>query len=272
MPAAAAHPVLALRDLVTILEAAITLTLANPKPKPVHHLRTTTRRIEAQLELLALLPNLPKHAKLAKKARKFLRKLRYAAGRVRDLDVQRKLIQSKSSEAHHLQSLLKGQRNEAAERLLNTIHEHQSKLTRALEALIKALVPAESLTLSPTRLAQLTLRWYASNTPAIAKQNHRQLHDIRKAAKLARYIAESATPAAKSGTPKTPTHRLVRTFESLQQSGGDWHDWLTLSDIAHRKLGSSSPLTQSFARRCEESLANYQSHLKSLPKDFYSHF
>jgi hypothetical protein len=267
MPAAAAHPVLTLRELVTTLEAAITLTLASPKTKSVHRLRTTTRRIEAQLELLTLLPDLPKHAKFSKKARKLLRILRRAAGQVRDLDVQRKLTQSRSKEAEHLRDLLKQQRDEAADHLLDTIHEHQPKLTRALEALLKALAPAESLTLSAVHLAQLTLHWYAHNTPATPKQNHRQLHNIRKAAKLARYIAQSATPDPKSGITKIPTHRLARTFESLQQSGGEWHDWLTMSGIAHRELGSSSPLARTFARRCDKSLADYQRHLKLLSKN-----
>jgi CHAD domain-containing protein len=256
--AAVAHPVLTLRDLVTDLEAVITLTLADPKRKPVHRLRTTIRRIEAQLELLALLSDLPEHAKLENKARKLLRKFRRAAGRVRDLDVQRDLTQSKSHEAHELRRMFKEQRGEAAESLLHIVHKHQSKLTRALESLLKALEPAESVTIPATQLKRLTLNWYASHVPATPQRDHRQLHDIRKAAKLARYIAESA------GAPATT--RLARSFESLQQSGGDWHDWLTLSRIARRELGPASTLAQSFATRCEKALTNYHSRLKALPK------
>lgn len=256
--AAAAHPVRTLRELVTSLEAAITLALADPKPRHVHKLRTTTRRIEAQLELLALLPDLPKHDKPATKTRKRLRKLRRAAGRVRDLDVQHGLVQSKSNEAHQLRSLFKHQHERAAEQLIDTLNKHQAKLTRNLEALLEALAPAESLSISAEYLAKLALDWYVRNAPAAAKQNHRQLHDVRKAAKLARYISESAG--------STPARRLARTFESLQQSGGNWHDWLTLSGIAHDELGDTSTLTQTFTRRCERSLAEYQTHLKSLPK------
>jgi CHAD domain-containing protein len=247
-----------LRDLVTGLEAAITLTLADPKRKTVHRLRTTTRRIEAQLELFNILPDLPEYTKPAKKVGRLLRKIRRAAGRVRDLDVQRALTQSKSHEARKLRSLFQQQRGQAAESLLSALHKHQSKLTRALEALLKALDPAESLTIPATHLSQLTLGWYTDHVPLATQRDHRRLHDIRKAAKLARYIAESANSPA--------THRLARTFESLQQSGGDWHDWLTLSRIAHRELGSASPLTQSFTGRCEKALVKYQSHLKALPK------
>jgi len=256
--AVAAHPVRTLRDLVTSLEAAITLTLADPKPHSVHRLRTTTRRIEAQLELLALLPDLPPHGKPAKKARKLLRKLRRAAGDVRDLDVQRDLTPSKSHEAAQLQNLFEHRRDRAAKKLIAALNKHQGKLTRRLEALLKALAPVESLAVPSAHLVQLVLDWYTHTAPPAAKQDHDQLHGIRKAAKLARYMSESGTSAS--------TRSLARTFESLQQSGGNWHDWLTLSTIADHELGTSSPLTRSFTRRCERSLAKYQSHLKSLPK------
>ncbi|WP_348267959.1 CHAD domain-containing protein [Edaphobacter paludis] len=259
MAVRAAHPVRTLRDLVATLEAAITLVRTNAKSKPVHDLRTTTRRIEAQLELLALLPDLPEHRKPAKKARKLLRKLRRAAGRVRDLDVQRGLIRSKSDEAHKLRSLFKQQRGQAVERLLDIVHKHQSKLDRHLKALLEMLTSAQSLAIPAEHLIQLTLDWYAHQTSAPIHRNHRQLHDIRKAAKLARYIIESAGSAS--------TRHLALTFESLQKSGGDWHDWHTLSRIARRELSSSSSLTQSFTHRREKSLAEYQSQLKALPRN-----
>ena len=234
----------------------MTLTVAEPGPRSVHQLRTTARRIEAQLELLALLPDLPDHAKPAKMAHKLLRKIRRTAGPVRDLDVQRDLVPFKSDEADQLRSLFQRHRKQAAKKLLNAIHKRRNKLTRALEALLEALAPAESLTIPAAHLATLVLGWYADNAPVATKQDHRQLHGIRKAAKLARYIAESAAS----------TRSLARTFESLQQSGGNWHDWLTLSAIAHDELGDSSPLVQTFARHCKKSLVDYRSHLKSLPQ------
>ncbi|MEO8736385.1 MAG: CHAD domain-containing protein [Edaphobacter sp.] len=266
-PAITARPIRILREMVTAIEAAIPVTIADPKPKSVHKLRAATRRIEAQLELISLLPNLPEHASPAKKARRLLKKLRRFAGRVRDLDVQYKLTQSKSpklhQEAHHLRSLFKRQRDDEAERLLHILHKHQPKLTRALEDLLEALAAAEALTVPAARLSQLTVSWYTRNVP-VATQNPDQLHAIRKSAKIARYMAESASPAAKPGAP---TARLARTFEALQQSGGDWHDWLTLSSIARRELGPSSPLTQSFDSHRERSLRTYRRHLQSLPEN-----
>jgi CHAD domain-containing protein len=266
-PDLAAYPIRTLHELVATLEAAITAALRNPNPKAVHRLRTTTRRIEAQLELLALLPTLPPQAKPARKARKLLRKLRRAAGRVRDFDVHYDLTQTTSpslaAEARRLRELLNRRRGEEVERLLHLLHKHQPKLTHTLETLLAALAPAEALALPVANVARLTLHWYARNSPATAKQDSRQLHDIRKAAKLARYIAESALPATKA---PTPVQRLARAFESLQQSGGNWHDHATLRIIARRELGPSSPLTQSFSQHCEKSLLDYQRHLKSFSK------
>lgn len=267
----AACPIRTLREMVTALEAAITLTVAEAKPKSVHTLRTTSRRIEAQLELLALVPNLPEHAKPAKKAQKLLKKLRRQAGRVRDLDVQRKLTQAQpprlEKEARHLRKMFKRQRKGEAGDLLDALDKYQPKLTRALEALLDTLGPAEDLTLSAPQLIQLTLRWYRHKIPVTPPQDADQLHTVRKSAKLARYMAESASPAQKSAKSNTAPARLARTFEALQQSGGDWHDWLTLSQIAGREFGSSSQLSRSFTSQCEKSLAAYQRHLKSLPKD-----
>lgn len=267
----AACPIRTLRELVTALEAAITLTVAEAKPESVHKLRTTTRRIEAQLELLALLPDLPEHAKPAKKAQKLLKKLRSQAGRVRDLDIQRKLAKGQpprlEKEARHLRKMFKRQREHEADDLLDAFDRYQPKLTRALEGLLDALGPAEDLTVSAPQLIQLTLHWYRHNIPVTPPQDADQLHAVRKFAKLARYMAESASPAQKSAKSNAADAiaQLARTFESFQQSGGDWHDWLTLSQIAGREFGSSSQLTRSFIGQCETSLAAYQRQLKSLP-------
>lgn len=268
--ATAACPIRTLREMVTALEAAITLTVGDAKPKSVHKLRTTTRRIEAQLELLALVPNLPEHAKPAKKAQKLLKKLRRQAGRVRDLDVQRKLTQAQpprlEKDARHLRKMFKRQREDEVADLLDTLDKYQPKLTRALEDLLDALGPAEDLNVPASQLIQLTLHWYRHNVPVTPPQDADQLHAVRKSAKLARYMAESASPAQEPAGSKATTARLGRTFESLQQAGGDWHDWLTLSQIAENEFGSSSQLTRSFTSQCEESLAAYQHRLKSLPK------
>lgn len=253
-----AHPVQTLREHVLALEAAITVVLAGPKKEPVHRLRTSTRRIEAQLELLSLLPDLPDHAKPARKVRKLLKKLRRAAGSVRDLDVQRKLVKEQVGahpskklrrDGDDLRRTLKRQRVDEAARLVKLLEIDRQSLAPALEHLLEILRPAENLSLLRSRLAQLTLDWYkgkAPETDANRDSDPDHLHTIRKSAKLARYIAET-------GAPKT-----AQSFESLQQAGGAWHDLLTLSEITERQLGARSPLTRMFAEQQTSALEAYR--------------
>ena len=254
------HPVHTLREHITALEAAITLALADPKKDPVHRLRTSTRRIESQIELLSLLPDLPEHAKPAKKAGKHLKKLRRTAGTVRDLDVQRDLLKDLSAsgklrkEARDLRRTLKHHRSSEAAKLTLLLKQDQQKLAPMLEDLLKALKPAETLALSTAQLSRLTLDWYQHNTPvAQTSPGPDSLHAIRKSAKLARYIAESGAPT------------LAQAFESIQQAGGTWHDFLTLTDIATEHLGPKAALTQAFTHRRETALHEYLASLQNAP-------
>jgi CHAD domain-containing protein len=56
------------------------------------------------------------------------------------------------------------------------------------------------------------------------------LHDFRKGAKKARYIAESAAEDAHALT-------VGKALKKLQDEIGDWHDWLVLADEARVALG-----------------------------------
>jgi hypothetical protein len=59
----AAKPIEVLEDHVSTMKGAMAQCLVKPDVKPVHRLRTTTRRIEGQLALLAALPHPPRLAK-----------------------------------------------------------------------------------------------------------------------------------------------------------------------------------------------------------------
>lgn len=267
-----AYPIRSLRKQVTALEAAITLCLADPKTRPVHRLRTTTRRIEGQLAMLKIVPKVPRHRKQAGEARRLLKKLRRAAGEVRDIDVHMGLIdqiaaQEASSElksdAAKLKEKLEADRKEHAEELLKVLEKRQSEVTLALEELLKALAPVETLALSATELTKLAERWYRKNLPpetGKSRDEPEYLHTIRKVAKLARYIAENAPENAK--TPRT----LAAGFESLQQSGGDWHDWMVLKQIAGKSTGRSSALTKLLAGRNRTALQAYRRHLAEFSR------
>lgn len=57
------------------------------------------------------------------------------------------------------------------------------------------------------------------------------LHDFRKGAKKARYVAELAAQGDKHADA------VAKTLKKLQDEIGDWHDWLVLVDEAHAALG-----------------------------------
>jgi CHAD domain-containing protein len=264
-----AYPIRSLREQVTALEAAITLCLADPHEKPVHKLRTTTRRIEAQLALLEVISNVPDHGKAAREAKRMLKKVRRAAGEVRDIDVQLDLIKSvqedaprsMESAAGKLSRKLEADREDFSWKLAKLLRRRQSDLARPLEEILETLEPVEDLSLSGSELASLTRRWFAENAPPEPRQGADDpdyLHSIRKVAKLTRYIAENAPKQAKR--PRS----LAESFERLQQSGGEWHDWLVLSQIASDKLSEASPLTKALSDRSRTALAAYRQHLQEM--------
>jgi CHAD domain-containing protein len=57
------------------------------------------------------------------------------------------------------------------------------------------------------------------------------LHDFRKGAKKARYVAELAAQGDQEA------ERIGGTLKKLQDEIGDWHDWLVLAEEAHTALG-----------------------------------
>ncbi len=58
------------------------------------------------------------------------------------------------------------------------------------------------------------------------------LHDFRKGAKKARYVAELAAQGDQEA------ERIGATLKKLQDEIGDWHDWLVLAEEAHTALGN----------------------------------
>jgi CHAD domain-containing protein len=57
------------------------------------------------------------------------------------------------------------------------------------------------------------------------------LHDFRKGAKKARYVAELAAQGDKE------SKKIGVALKKLQDEIGDWHDWLVLAEEAHTALG-----------------------------------
>ena len=259
-----AHPIIALREHASALEAAITVCLAEATPQAVHKIRTETRRIEALLDLLRLQKGLPSYRQKAVKLLRQLKKLRRAAGRVRDLDVQQKLIEDHEPdynnkaqrEAHKLGQSREQERKRAARKLLKQLAKRQLKIAVRLEAVLKALKPAEDLQLNPTDLLQQVDQHFRGlHALIIRNPSDEHLHSIRKAAKLARYQAELAAGS-------TTAKRTAKAYKSLQEAGGHWHDWHQLSAIAADELGDKHPATAAFTRFRNRDLGKYRELLE----------
>lgn len=236
-----ARPIQALREQATALEAALTVCVANPRKKAVHHLRTSTRRIEAQLDLLMQLRDLPSYRTQAATFRRAVKSIRRQAGQVRDLDVLQQMLRGLRLPQHnHRQKLLKAledRRQKRADDLKQDLEQHIPKIAKAIEELFTALKPAEDLALPLRQLLPLADTWYQRHTRGMKPVREDDLHTIRKVAKVARYIAETGLPAKQATT-------VAARYNRLQQSGGHWHDALLLTRMARKELGKKDPLTK----------------------------
>lgn len=321
MNGSVAYPVQVLREHVTGLEAAISVCLADPDHKPVHKLRTETRRVEALLVLLGLVAGLPEHRKEAAQMLRALSKLRRAAGTVRDLDVHRKMLEDfaaseqsllgpaaqaetnaaevtakrKSSAAKgqkrkpdqeaeapekpptqgdearenaavlsqsavELRKRLGREREKAAADLLDVLKHRQAKTARAAETLLSALDPAKDLALPAADLLRdaeaVLTRDGLLAAGKISDLDEDELHSVRKAAKKARYLAESLPN-------DTLLAAAAQRFESLQEAGGQWHDALELARAARRYFGKGHELTATYRQERDAKLEAYRAALQA---------
>ncbi len=262
-PAGASHPVQALEQQKQALAAAVLLASNDPAKEHVHRIRTTTRRMEAQLELLATLDGAasgaapPPYRKTARRLGKLLKKVRRAGGAVRDLDVQRKSLEELGGadglrkDAARLDHYLKRKRRAAADDLLRTLAKLEGKLVRSLDELSDALEPRDDFSLPAAEVEQRIRGWYRERAAGAGdRQSTGQLHEVRKVAKLARYMGEANGSDALAGQ-----------FEALQQAGGTWHDFLMLAEIARERLGGGSSLARLLGERRDEARRDYLERL-----------
>lgn len=282
------YPVKVLREQTAALEAALTVCLAEPSVKPVHRLRTSTRRVEAQLLLLLQVPGLPAHRKETERLRHALKRLRQAAGEVRDLDVQGKQLEDMAGDAEPAATLslasepaeaersavregaaalrdhLRAKRDQTSSSLQGLLEKHGSRAARAAERLLAVLEPADEAALAEAELLERAEAVFshagllASGAPGDLDED--ELHTVRKAAKAARYLAETL-PGVKEGQARTAGAKAANRFEALQETGGQWHDALELAKAAKSFLGRRHELTEAIAAERDRNLEAYRKAL-----------
>lgn len=268
-------PVEQLREQARRLEAALSVGVATPSIKAVHELRSSTRRVEAQLELLAMIKGLPPYRAAAKKVQRRLEKLRRVAGRVRDCDVQDKLLRDEDhamsssveapSDISRTQDKLRRrisknrQRNE--NKLIAAVEQQLPKLTRDTEALLTALKPAKDLEVHVDELIASIERGMVRMLDSREK-GEEHLHELRKVAKRARYQCE--------GMPGPQAAAMAKRLEELQDAGGAWHDLLDLTTLCHDELGPEHPLSRVLEHLRDERLDSFLANIEDF-RDKHTH-
>lgn len=265
----AATPVEQLREQATRLEAALSVGVARPTPKAVHDLRSSTRRVEAQLELLTTIKGLPPYRPAAENVLRRLEKLRRVAGRVRDSDVQGKLLKD---EDHAMSSAVEApsdltktqeklrkritkdrQRNER--KLVSTVEQQLPKLARDTEELLAALKPAKDLEVRVDDMLA-AIEHKMERMLHSPERGEEHLHEVRKAAKRARYQCESM--------PGPEAAAMAKRLEELQDAGGAWHDLLDLATVCHKQFGAEHPLSRVLEHLRDERLDSYLANLEDF--------
>ena len=207
-------------------ERALVKLSSGRDAESVHSFRTTTLRLQTLLEQL-----IPNRDRNQKKLLKMLDRIRRRAGKVRDLDVQLTALRSLKvpQEPRRKTQLTQG--------LLELRVKHENKLhklltKRIVQEIRRRLKRASKEVelragLDPLKVARTALSQIARPTGPITED---LLHQYRRIVKRARYMAEFA-PKSADGT------QFVTQLRRLQDAVGNWHDWLTLTQTAAKRIG-----------------------------------
>ncbi len=234
--------------------------------KRVHELRVATLRLQAELNCWQ--SNRAEQdfgSKAVRRWGKQADRLRKVLSPVRDADVYLQMLEELaatretvpqdnpglSEKCQHeigvLHKKLERKREVAVIKLTAALQARGEKFDRAGQAVEKLFadgrVPAAVETTSAIRRSLNELSWDA---PML---NAATLHDFRKKAKTARYLAEISQDAA--------SKNQVRLLKRMQAAAGAWHDWQTLCGRAKAKLGEKDPdgLTRWLETKAEYMLA-----------------
>ncbi len=239
------QPVAAFLRHSLALKAAMAECLDKPTPKAIQWLRSSTRRLEATLELLVNAADLPALPKRSKRLSRSLRGIRRTAGSVRDLDVHRELlaIYKTLSDADEMEKELSATRKSQVKKLQQLLRRDGHEIRRNLDKLEPILATAADLDLSGGSLAHVAQTTLAPALRGLDPKDDEDLHSIRKACKTARYIAEIGGETSKAASS------LAKRLHNVQQTAGAWHDYLLLLNQAHASLPNGSPLTEKTAHK-----------------------
>jgi CHAD domain-containing protein len=229
--------------------AALEACRVRPQREAVHQLRTTTRRMEALLNAAKRRRRVNvKFGRKVDKALKALKPIRKAAGPVRDMDVQRGLLEGllKAKDAA-IPGSKRSTLNNEARKLQARLTKYRKGAATELVIVIAAVVDDELKRISPLQpdLSGIKWRFLLIEARAVERRSARKLdladptslHDYRKGSKSARYLAEMEVGS-------TLAEQFAKRMKKVLDAIGAWHDWLLLSQLAKETLGKSSALAK----------------------------
>lgn len=207
-------------------ERALLRLTSQQNAESVHGFRTTTRRLQTLLEQL-----LPERDRNQKKLLKMLKRIRQRAGKVRDVDIQLTSLRSlkvpqeprRKTQLMHGLIELRAKHEKKLRKMLTKemIREIRKRLKRASKE-IRPETSRDALTVARSMVQDVV-------RPA-GPISEDLLHRYRIVVKRARYAAEFA--------PKSPeANQFIGQLKRLQDAVGNWHDWLTLTQAAAKRLG-----------------------------------
>jgi CHAD domain-containing protein len=272
-----------LRPIADAINTAVAQCVQDADPEAVHRARTGSRRLQATLEATLRETGGGRNA-LRQPARAWLqplKRVRRAAGPIRDLDVHRKLLGSwiekrapkqdatnvdgegqaaasdagseaslLRSQAERLDAWLKGERKRLAHGMQKQIRKRQQALAEKQgEFFAVADRVQRGRSKAPRPADAVALEDFMRASDAMPLLHAENLHDFRKATKKARYVAESG------GAERSPSS-VAKALKRIQDAIGVWHDWLCLAKEASLALGQDAPeLTASFEHEVERQFA-----------------
>lgn len=208
------------------MDRALLQLSSGQQAESVHRFRTTNRRLQTLLEQV-----IPDGNHSQKKLLKMLDQIRKRAGKVRDLDVQLAALRSlkvpqeprRKTQLMHGLIELRVKHEKKLRKILNKemIREIRKRLKRASRE-VKLESGGDALAAARTMLAQVV-------RPA-GPVTEELLHQYRIVVKRARYAAEFAPKSAEAA-------QFIAQLKRLQDAIGNWHDWLTLTSTAAKRLG-----------------------------------
>ncbi|HMB95578.1 MAG TPA: CHAD domain-containing protein [Tepidisphaeraceae bacterium] len=241
-----------LDDLVTDLSRLAPAALEKFDEEAIHKSRVATRRLKAAIELLE--PVLDKNH--VKPFAKIGRRIRHRLGPLRDIDVMLNHLDDIKPTSPHadaadwLREQLADDRDAARDKSRGKIPSGKilSRLA-TWKTLREDVIAAQEAV--PSLLAEslhLQLDRFIEHAAQI-----KNAHELRIAGKALRYTVE----LAKADKHKLPSD-VLRTFKSMQDSLGTWHDYVVLAECAMRvSVDQELPLKNSALQRQVLSFASY---------------